>query len=244
MTYSNKLNLILIVFVFFFSIDAYAISIDLGEEVSGGTASNMIQIVGLITILSLAPAIIMMITSFTKVAIVLSFLRTAIGLQQTPPNIVIMSLSLFLTFFIMAPTLDKAYVDGIKPMIEEKIDEVTAIEKAFEPFRTFMKRYTREKDLILFTNIAKKEIKSTDNIPSNILIPAFMISELKRAFEMGFLIFLPFLIIDMLVASILMALGMMMLPPIMISLPFKIVFFVLIDVWHMLCGNLVKSYGG
>ena len=224
---------------------AQSLSIDLGNgDIPGSTTSRILQLVSLITLLSLAPSILMMITSFTKTVIVLSFLRSAIGLQQTPPNTVVVSLALFLTFFIMAPTFEKSYNEGIKPVIEERLSEDKGFVKAAEPFREFMQFHVRSKDLVLFADIAKLEVKEETVMPWQILIPAFMISEIKRAFEMGFLLFLPFLIIDMLIASILMAMGMMMLPPVMISLPFKLVFFVLIDGWYLICGNLVKSYGG
>ncbi|MCL4142030.1 UNVERIFIED_CONTAM: hypothetical protein GTU68_031391 [Idotea baltica] len=185
-----------------------------------------------------------MVTSFTRVVIVLSFLRTALGLQQTPPNSVLISLALFLTFFIMAPTFQKAYESGIKPMMENQIDESVAFDKTVAPFKAFMLEQTREKDFAMFSELSKIDTpEKIEDTPIYVVIPAFMISELKRAFEIGFLIFLPFLIIDLLVASTLMAMGMMMIPPVMISLPFKLIFFVLIDGWYMLCGSLVKSYG-
>lgn len=222
---------------------AESLSIDLSGTDNGGLTSRIIQLVALITILSVAPSIIMMVTSFVRVVVVLSFLRTAIGLQQTPPNPVLISLGIFLTFFIMAPTFEKAYDDGIKPLIEEQIDEATAWPLITNPFHKFMVDNTRDKDLSLFADIAKFKIEEKEDIPFHILIPSFMISELKRAFEIGFLIFLPFLVIDLLVSSILMAMGMMMLPPVLISLPFKLIFFVTIDGWYMLCGSLAKSYG-
>jgi flagellar biosynthetic protein FliP len=222
---------------------AQSVNIDFGKQGSPLISSKIIQALGLLTVLSLAPSILIMVTSFTRVVIVLSFLRTALGLQQTPPNSVLISLALFLTFFIMAPTFEKSYQDGLKPLVDQTISEEEAIPKIVEPFHTFMIEHVREKDLHLFTDIAKIELKDKKDTPLQVLIPSFMISELKRAFEIGFLIFLPFLIIDMLVASTLMAMGMMMIPPVMISLPFKLIFFVLIDGWYMLCGSLVKSYG-
>lgn len=224
---------------------AQSISIDLGASGKGGSmlTSKMIQFIGAVTVLSLAPSILIMVTSFTRTVIVLSFLRNALGLQQTPPNVVIISLSLFLTLFIMAPTFENAYNEGLKPLMNEEIDEIDALNKTIEPFKTFMLKNTRDKDLSLFAEIAKQESLAKADLPIQVIIPSFVISELKRAFEIGFLIFLPFLIIDMLVASILMAMGMMMIPPVTVSLPFKLIFFVLVDGWYMVCGSLVKSYG-
>jgi flagellar biosynthetic protein FliP len=215
------------------------------EGLGGGSAAaRMIQIIMLMTLLSLAPSILVMVTSFTRIVIVLAFLRSAIGLQTTPPNQVIISLALFLTFFIMAPVMEKSYQDGILPLINEEISEKEAIERTAQPFHKFMMVHVRDKDLKLFVDMVPDlKIEKESDTPYRVLIPAFMISELKRAFEIGFLIFIPFLIIDMLVASILMAMGMMMLPPVMISLPFKLIFFVLIDGWYMLCGSLVRSFG-
>ena len=220
---------------------AQSISIDLGE---GGTVTGQIvRLVLLVTVLSLAPSILVMVTSFTRVVIVLSFLRTALGLQQTPPNSVLVSLALFLTLFIMSPTFEVAWDDGIAPLIEEEIDEATAFERASAPFHAFMVSQVREKDLGLFFDIAKIETTETaESIPFRVLVPAFMISELRRAFEIGFLVFVPFLVIDMVVASILMSMGMMMLPPVIISLPFKIIFFVLVDGWFLVVGSLVESF--
>ncbi len=213
-----------------------------GED--GGVSARIIQMLGLITVLSLAPSILMMVTSFVRIVVSLSLLRTALGVQQTPPNMVLVSLALFLTFFIMAPTFQKAYEEGLGPYMEQKISEKEAFSKTVEPFRAFMMRHTRDRDLRLFTDIAKlPENTRIQDLPLQVLIPAFMISELRRAFEIGFLLFLPFLIIDMVVASILMAMGMMMLPPSVISLPFKIIFFVLVDGWYLVVGSLVKSYG-
>lgn len=222
-----------------------SLTLDMGSSQqfgdSGVFTSKIIQIIGLLTILSLAPSIIVMVTSFTRIVVVLSFLRTAMGLQQTPPNIVIISLTLFLTFFIMSPTLNKSYQDGILPLMQNSITEEQAWENISKPFHSFMLANTKEKELQLFIDISKSDTQ--DEIALHVLIPAFIISELKRAFEIGFLIFLPFLIIDMVVASILMAMGMMMVPPVMIALPFKLIFFVLIDGWYMICGSLIKSYG-
>ncbi|HRJ67837.1 MAG TPA: flagellar type III secretion system pore protein FliP, partial [Alphaproteobacteria bacterium] len=211
----------------------------------GSVATRVVQLVMLLTILSLAPGILMMMTSFTRIVVVLSFLRTAIGAQQTPPNTVLVSLAMFLTLFIMTPTFQAAYDQGIRPMMNEEISEMEGVEKASVPFKEFMLKHTREKDLQLFMGLSKTEpVEEAMDAPLQVVIPSFMISELRRAFEIGFLLFLPFLVIDMVVASILMSMGMMMLPPVMIALPFKIIFFVLVDGWYLIAGSLVKSYGG
>ncbi len=216
---------------------------DAGISFGGQFSAKIVQIIALITVMSVAPAILVMITSFTRIVVVLSFLRTALGLQQTPPNMVITSLAMFLTLFVMMPTLQEAYDMGFVPLMQQEIDEQEAFIRGVAPFHKFMIENTREKDIELFIEIAKIENVPKVDLPLRIVIPSFIISELKRGFEIGFLIFLPFLIIDMLVASTLMAMGMMMIPPVMISLPFKIIFFVLIDGWYMLCGSLVRSYG-
>jgi flagellar biosynthetic protein FliP len=221
---------------------AQGITFDMGEG-GGSATARILQLVALITLLSIAPSLLVMVTSFTRIIIVLSFVRTALGTATTPPNQVLIALALFLTFFIMAPTFQKAYDDGIAPLVAEQISEEEALRRAAEPFRTFMLGHTREKDLRLFMDIRKATVDKPENTPYEILIPAFMISELRRAFEIGFLIFIPFLIIDMLVASILMAMGMMMLPPVVISLPFKLIFFVLVDGWYMVAGSLARSFG-
>ncbi len=223
---------------------AQTLTLDMGE--GGGTATaRIIQLVALITVLSLAPSLLIMVTSFTRIVIVLSFVRTALGTQQTPPNQVLVSLALFLTAFIMMPTFEASYDQGVRPLIAGEIDEFEAFERTMGPIRTFMTRQVREQDVALFVDMAgipDQEVRA--EIPMRVLIPAFMISELRRAFEIGFLIFVPFLIIDMVVASVLMALGMMMLPPIIIALPFKIIFFVLVDGWFMVVGSLMRSFGG
>lgn len=220
---------------------AQSFSLDLGD--GGSITGKLIQLIALITVLSLAPSILMMVTSFTRIVVVLSFLRSALGLQQSPPNVVLISLALFLTLFIMTPTLEKVYQEGIQPLVNEQISEKEAFEKGVAPVRQFMLRHVREKDLSLFMTMAKVgEVKSAEDTPLRALIPAFMISELRRAFEIGFLLFIPFLIIDMLVASILMSMGMMMVPPVMIALPFKLIFFVLVDGWHMIAGSLVEGF--
>ncbi|MBX3486911.1 MAG: flagellar type III secretion system pore protein FliP [Candidatus Paracaedibacteraceae bacterium] len=221
---------------------AESITLDMGN--SGGSFSGrLIQMFLVFTVLSVAPSLVIMVTSFTRMVVVLSFLRNSIGLQQSPPNMVIVSLAMFLTLFVMGPTFEKAYDNGVAPLIAEKIKEEEALTKAVEPFREFMLKNVREQDLGLFMDLAKVEkLEKPTDTPLKILVPAFMISELKRAFEIGFLIFIPFLIIDLVVAAVLMAMGMMMLPPVTISLPFKIIFFVLIDGWHLLSGSLVNSF--
>jgi flagellar biosynthetic protein FliP len=222
---------------------AQSLSLDLGES-NGGTTGRIIQLIALTTILSLAPGILVMVTSFTRIVVVLSFLRAAIGGQQAPPNVVLVSLALFLTAFIMAPTFQKAYEDGVAPLMREEIDEATAFERTLAPFKVFMLSQVREKDLALFMDLGNVEpVAGPENMPLQVLIPGFMISELRRAFEIGFLLFVPFLIIDMVVASVLMSMGMMMLPPVMIALPFKLIFFVLVDGWYLVAGSLVRSFG-
>ena len=223
---------------------AQTFSLDLGQK-GGDATARIVQLIALITVLSLAPSILIMVTSFVRVIVVLSFLRTAMGTQQTPPNQVMVSLALFLTAFIMMPTFEKAYDDGIAPLIAGQIDEFDAFDRTIQPFRAFMLRYVREQDLELFIDISGVKVEQArEEMPMRVLIPAYMISELKRAFEIGFLIFVPFLIIDMVVASVLMAMGMMMLPPVIIALPFKIIFFVLVDGWYIIVGSLVQSFGG
>jgi flagellar biosynthetic protein FliP len=199
----------------------------------------------LLTVLSLAPAILVTVTSFTRIIVVLSFLRNALGIQQTPPNIVLISLALFLTAFVMAPTLEKSYNDGIAPLIAEKISETQAFTLAGAPLHAFMSAQVRKQDLQLFAGIAKLDtVAEAKDVPFRVLVPAFMISELRRAFEIGFLLFLPFLVIDLVVSSVLMSMGMMMLPPVTISLPFKLIFFVLVDGWYLVAGSLVQSFAG
>lgn len=222
---------------------AQVVSLDLGGDNPGTVTGRVVQLVALLTVLSLAPSILVMMTSFTRIVVVLSFLRSAIGLQQTPPNTVMVSLALFMTFFIMTPTLEAAYKQGIQPLINEDIDEVTAFNRSVEPFKLFMLKHVREKDLQLFADAAQSEpFASPEAVPLQVIVPAFMISELRRAFEIGFMLFLPFLIIDIVTSSILMSMGMMMLPPIVISLPFKIIFFVLVDGWNLVVGSLIQSF--
>ncbi len=223
---------------------AQTVQFDLGGETDGSSVNRIIQLVALITILSLAPSILVMLTSFTRIVVVLSFLRSALGIQQTPPNSVLISLALFLTAFIMMPTLQQIYDTAIQPLVAEEIGQMDAVDKATGPVRNFMLDHVREQDLKLFMDIAQTgPVATPEETPLRSLIPAFMISELRRAFEIGFLLFLPFIIIDMVVASILMSMGMMMLPPIIISLPFKLIFFVLVDGWYLVAGSLVQSYG-
>ena len=219
-----------------------SVTVDLG---GAGTATNQIlEIVALITVLSLAPGILVMVTSFTRIVVALSFLRSALGVQQTPPNMVMISLALFLTGAIMAPTFTQAYNTGVAPYIRGELDEATAFDRSVAPFRTFMLSQVRENDLALFLDIGKVNPETpAAQAPLTALIPAFMISELRRAFEIGFLLFVPFLIIDMVVASILMSMGMMMLPPVQVSLPFKLIFFLLVDGWYLVVGSLVRSFG-
>jgi len=208
-------------------------------------AGRIIQLVLLITVLSIAPGLLIMVTCFTRIVIALSFLRAGLGLQTTPANLVLISLALFMTFYVMAPTFDRAWQSGLAPFMENKINEEEAYVQITRPFKAFMRANVREKDLQLFQELATQsgqQPAQNDDIELRVLIPAFMISELRRGFEIGFLIVLPFLVIDMIVATLTMSMGMMMLPPTVISLPFKILFFVLIDGWNLLVGGLVRSF--
>jgi len=219
------------------------ISVEVGEATEPSDLSTTLQIVILLTVLSLAPAIIIMVTSFIRFAVVLSFLRHAMGINQMPPNQLLVALALILTFFVMAPVVEKAYDEGLKPYLDKQISGEEAFDNASEPFRKFMLSQTREKDLALFVNIAKMEQpNSAEEIPLHILVPGFVISELRIAFQIAFVLFVPFLVIDMVVASVLMSMGMMMLPPIIVSLPFKILLFVLVDGWYLLVKSLVESF--
>ena len=221
---------------------AQSMSVDLGGGASA--TGRIVQIIALLTVLSLAPSILVMVTSFTRIVVVLSFLRNAMGVQQTPPNAVLISLALFLTAFVMTPTLEQSYREGLAPLLENRISEEEAFARTINPIHSFMMTHVREHDLQLFMEMAKTPpVANAAATPLRSLVPAFMISELRRAFEIGFLLFVPFLIIDMVVASVLMSMGMMMLPPVMISLPFKLIFFVLVDGWYLVAGSLVKSYG-
>lgn len=204
---------------------------------------SSLQILFLLTILTLAPSILIMMTSFTRIIIVLSFIRNALGLQQTPPNQVLIGIALFLTFFIMAPIGNQINSEAIQPYIKEEINQETALKTAMEPVRKFMFKQTRNKDLSLFMNVAKvDEASNLKDIPNRVIIPAFIISELKTAFQIGFVIYIPFLVIDMVVSSTLMSMGMMMLPPVIISLPFKILLFVLVDGWNLVAKSLILSF--
>jgi flagellar biosynthetic protein FliP len=221
---------------------AQDISINFGQ--GAGLTERVIQLIALLTVLTLAPSILIMMTSFTRIVVVLSLLRTALGTATAPPNAVIISLALFLTAFIMGPAFQNAYDVGIRPLINNEITVEQAFERSSEPFKTFMLKNVREKDLKLFSDLSREPPpESPEALSLRILVPAFMISELKRAFEIGFLLFLPFLIIDLVVASVLMSMGMMMLPPVVVSLPFKLIFFVLVDGWTLVAGSLVQSYG-
>jgi flagellar biosynthetic protein FliP len=219
---------------------AQEINIDLGGN--GTFTGRIVGLIALLTVLSLAPSILMMVTSFTRIVVVLSLLRSALGVQQTPPNAVLIGLALFLTGFIMAPTFQTAYTDAIAPLMSEQISPTEAFDKGVVPFRDFMLKHVEEADLKLFIDMSGKTVATPEATPIQALVPAFMISELKRAFEIGFLIFIPFIVIDMVVASVLMSMGMMMLPPVTISLPFKLIFFVLVDGWHLIVGSLVQSF--
>ena len=224
---------------------AQSFTLDLGNDEQNGTLTGrLIQLLALTTVLTLAPSILIMMTSFTRIIVVLSFLRTAIGIQQTPPNTVMVSLALFLTFFIMTPTLKDAYTSGVQPLVNEEISEMDAFQRIADPFKSFMLQHVRDSDLQLFLDISQTQADQKMDIPIQVVIPAFMISELRRAFEIGFMLFLPFLIIDIVTSSILMSMGMMMLPPIIISLPFKIIFFVMVDGWYLIAGSLVQSFTG
>ena len=223
---------------------AQSANIDLGGAAQPGAAGNIVQLTALVTVLSLAPSLLVMMTAFTRIIIVLSLLRNAIGTQATPPNTVLIGLALFLTFFVMQPVMEQAYATGLLPMSEGRVTEMDGLRLTAEPFRKFMSANVRQADLDLFSDIAGMKPPAAGEAPSwRVLIPAFLVSELRRAFEMGFLLFLPFMVIDMVVASVLMSLGMMMLPPSAVSLPFKLIFFVMVDGWRLAAGSLVQSFG-
>ena len=223
---------------------AQSLNIDLGSGGPGATG-RLVQLTALITVLSLAPSLLVMLTAFTRIVIVLSLLRSALSTQGTPPNIVLIGLALFLTFFVMEPVLTASWTAGVLPMTEGRIGEMDGLRLAAEPFRHFMAANLRPGDVRLFLDLAHLPPPDTaDDTPWRALIPAFLVGELRRAFEMGFLLFLPFMVIDMVVASVLMSLGMMMLPPSVVSLPFKLIFFVLVDGWRLVSGSLVQSFGG
>jgi flagellar biosynthesis protein FliP len=219
------------------------LQIGVGGAKNPGEVSVLLQIVFLLTILTLAPAILVMMTSFTRLMIVFSFLRHALGTQQLPPNQVMVGLSLFLTFFIMTPVWQNVRENALTPYLAKKISQEKALDEAMKPVRKFMMRQTREKDLALFVQMSQSpKPRNADDISTLVLLPAFMISELKTAFQMGFVLFLPFLVIDMVVSSVLLSMGMMMLPPVMVSLPFKILLFVLVDGWNLIVGSMVRSF--
>jgi flagellar biosynthetic protein FliP len=225
---------------------AWAQAVDLNALIpaGGATASGrIIELVAILTVLSVAPGLLIMVTSFTRFIVALSFLRSGLGLQSAPANLVLISLSLFMTFFVMAPTFDRAWQNGLEPLMDNKITQQQALDAVVEPFREFMLSQVRERDMALFESLSKGrfDVSNRSKVDLRLLIPAFMISELRRGFEIGFLIVLPFLVIDMIVATLTMSMGMMMLPPSVISLPVKILFFVLIDGWNLLIGSLVRS---
>ncbi len=227
---------------------ATAQQLDLGGlagQLEGQTVGTIIQLFGLLTVLSLAPGILIMATSFTRFIIVFSILRSGMGLPTTPANLILISLSLFMTFYVMSPTMDRSWNEGLRPLMANEISEEQALERISGPFRDFMVANVRDKDFDLFADLARERDQadiSVENADLRILVPAFMISEIRRGFEIGFLIVLPFLVIDLIVATITMSMGMMMLPPVVVSLPFKILFFVLIDGWNLLVGSLVRSF--
>lgn len=226
---------------------ASAQQIDLGGigRADGTTVGYLIQMFGVLTVLSIAPGLLIMVTSFTRFIIAFSILRSGMGLQSTPANLILISLSLFMTFYVMAPTFDQAWNTGVRPLMDNQIDQATAAQRIAAPFRDFMARNVRDKDFDLFADLARERGAtdlSRETVDLRVLVPAFMISEIRRGFEIGFLIVLPFLVIDLIVATITMAMGMMMLPPTVVSLPFKIMFFVLIDGWNLLVGSLVRSF--
>lgn len=218
-----------------------AINIDLGS--GAGLSERVVQLIGLMTVLSLAPSIVIMTTSFVRIVVVLSLLRTALGMQQSPPNAVLVSLALFLSAIVMAPTWQDAYDSGIRPLMDQQMELPQAFDAASEPVKTFMLSQVDRADLALFTRLSRVEADTPmAELPLRVVTPAFMISELKTAFSIGFMLFLPFLVIDLVVASVLMSMGMMMLPPVVVSLPFKLIFFVLVDGWRLVAGSLVESF--
>jgi flagellar biosynthesis protein FliP len=225
---------------------ASAQTVDLGSLIPAGGASatgRVLQIAAILTALSVAPGLLIMVTSFTRFIVALSFLRSGLGLQSSPPNIVLTSLALFMTLFVMAPTFDRAWRDGLQPLMNNALPQDKALAAVSQPFRDFMLAQVREKDIALFENLSRgrMEIKDRSTVDLRILIPAFMISELRRGFEIGFMIVLPFLVIDLIVATLTMSMGMMMLPPTVLSLPAKLLFFVMVDGWNLLVGSLVRS---
>ena len=221
-----------------------SVNIGVGTATKPGEIATTIQIFFLLTVITMAPGLLIMTTSFTRIVVVLSFLRTAMGTQQAPSNQIILALAMFLTFFIMSPVWQQINREAYQPWKAQQISQETAMDRAVQPVRKFMLSQTREKDLALFVSLSKlPRPKNANDIPTLTVIPAFMISELRTAFQIGFLIYIPFIVVDMVVASVLMSMGMMMLPPVMISLPFKILLFVLVDGWGLVISSLVKSFG-
>ncbi len=219
------------------------VSFDMAESAGPQQVSTVLQILMLLTVLSMAPAILLMTTSFIRIVVVLSFLRQAMGTQQMPPNQIIIGLSMFLTFFIMSPVFTQINEDALQPYLNEQMEEKAALQQAINPIREFMFGQVREADLQLMMELAKQEApENLADVPTLTLVPAFMLSELKRAFQIGFMVFVPFLVIDMITASVLMTMGMLMLPPIIISLPFKILLFVLVDGWNLIVGSLMQGF--
>ncbi|WP_321367226.1 flagellar type III secretion system pore protein FliP [uncultured Desulfuromusa sp.] len=244
-----KLRLVFLTLFLLLPFSVYAaglptITLGIGEANGPGEVSTALQILLVLTILSVAPAILLMTTGFTRIVIVLSFVRQAMGTQSAPSNQIVVGLALFLTFFIMAPVFNQINEQALRPYLDQQITQEEALDQALQPMRQFMFSQVGEKDLQLLVDISKSpQPENQDDISMLTLIPAFMLSELKRAFQMGFLLFVPFLMVDMIVASILMSMGMMMLPPIIVSLPFKILLFVLVDGWSLVVGSLVQSFG-
>ena len=222
---------------------AQSVTLDMGTAGQAGATGRLVQLTALVTVLSLAPSLLVMTTAFTRIIIVLSLLRSAIGAQGTPPNTVLIGLALFLTFYVMQPTFDQAWTEGVAPLVAGQISEIDGLKRSIEPFHRFMAANARSPDLQLFQDLgALPAVESADQASWRALVPAFMIGEMRRAFEMGFLLYLPFLVIDLVVGSVLMSLGMMMLPPNAVSLPFKLIFFVLIDGWRLVSGSLVQGF--
>ena len=224
---------------------AQSVSLDLGTAGAPGATGRLIQITALLTILSLAPSLLVMLTAFTRIIIVLSLLRSALGTQGTPPNMVLIGLALFLTWFVMQPVMEQAWAAGLQPISEGRMPDIEGLRRAAVPVHDFILTNARPSDLKLFLDLGHIKPPANDaDMPWRALMPAFLIGELRRAFEMGFLLYLPFLVIDMVVSSVLMSLGMMMLPPNTVSLPFKLIFFVMVDGWRLVSGSLVQSFGG
>ena len=219
------------------------VNITIGEASSPEQVATSLQILFILTVLTLAPAILIMTTSFTRIVIILAFLRQALGTQQSPPNQVLIGLALFLTFFIMQPVWSDVYDNAFQPYMDKRLSQAQALERASIPMKNFMQRFTREKDLALFMQIAKVPRPNTiADVPFYVLVPAFIIGELKTAFQIGFILYIPFLVVDLVVSSVLMSMGMMMLPPIMISLPLKLMLFVLVDGWNLIIGSITQSF--